>query len=996
MITLLMRSLARRIHSTNNPIPSVDPIPSSSSSLDEFIKRENVTLFPPRPTATDLDPPLAQLPLKCIVFLLSSSPSHEEPILVVLRVEDRVSVRALARLLHRPRPHLALAPFQRLVELTGYPVGHVPPFGHVPRPIRTICDRRLVDGEISSAAAAGGATGGGKIVVFGNDHEYRMRGEDLVRACHDSQVADVAVVRSTSSDSDSDSDSARASTDDAPQSSSVPLPLPWTLPVPSSTATATSTGVEIEIRGIIAQKRKIANLLLFLNIVPLTTEGGGSTSGRRRRKNTPGRVWAHPEDPTKPCEVQLILGKTVERNVGRSQAAALFKSLKIGQRILVTGHPQPHLPFTKKKNSGSEGRGHVVDVVVHEIEILEEEEEKSGDTYDNSGDEEEEETSDSESDSDSEDDDGRKKKKEFKTKEKLDEATAALLSSTNYTTLPYFQLPPHTVITLVDTLEKVEYMKSVLLLPPPPPPPDDNNNSDDVLGSTTTPSPTSNTPKNSYKQQRRQARGDETTWKRPSLVVGMDAEWQPMKQRGAPPTPVSILQIGSATHVFLIDMLSICFNHTQQQQNGQGTSAMTPEQMALSDFLSSLLADARIVKVGFGLRYDFKRLIESYPWMPCFGGGVGGWGSDRTLSIRSHVDALVLSRCAGDGRLSYRHLGLNALCRLLLGKALDKSEQASEWGQRPLNEDQVRYASLDVACLVSIYHTIMAQRREFFAPFWTQQFEAGLTDIRALRPRVRFAYAEDAGAAGGAGMASSGVAVQYHYQEKQSERGVGPTSEVAVNLDAFMKCIGAPLGGKVAIVRLAASHWRGAVLVEPHRMPRFPRGSGLLEFADSVFFLFVNVPSKRYPNVFTVGTSTDVEEGGAADDEENRTKTTNKDACFMTWWPGKGQSIHNPVIKRLLPWYAARLGAATSTPDNNNTDTTTTTPTSSDVTILLFVRPHRDDYVCCGRLEEAAVEDLDGQLCVSWRLMDYSSLLHESPVFQSIIALQSNQTKLTK
>ena len=62
---------------------------------------------------------------------------------------------------------------------------------------------------------------------------------------------------------------------------------------------------------------------------------------------------------------------------------------------------------------------------------------------------------------------------------------------------------------------------------------------------------------------------------------------------------------------------------------------------ALSGFLGELLAAAHVVKVGFGLDYDLRRLAESYPDLPCFGSAGG-----PAAAVRGHVDVLKLARAA--------------------------------------------------------------------------------------------------------------------------------------------------------------------------------------------------------------------------------------------------------------------------------------------------------------------------------------------------------------
>lgn len=46
---------------------------------------------------------------------------------------------------------------------------------------------------------------------------------------------------------------------------------------------------------------------------------------------------------------------------------------------------------------------------------------------------------------------------------------------------------------------------------------------------------------------------------------------------------------------------------------------------------------------------------------------------------------------------------------MCLGKKLDKSNQFSNWAQRPLRKEQLRYAALDAFCLLEIYDAIEKQ-----------------------------------------------------------------------------------------------------------------------------------------------------------------------------------------------------------------------------------------------------------------------------------------------
>ncbi len=52
------------------------------------------------------------------------------------------------------------------------------------------------------------------------------------------------------------------------------------------------------------------------------------------------------------------------------------------------------------------------------------------------------------------------------------------------------------------------------------------------------------------------------------------------------------------------------------------------------------------------------------------------------------------------------HFKLSDLCQYLLGKALDKSEQFSNWARRPLRPAQKHYAALDAHCQLAIYERL--------------------------------------------------------------------------------------------------------------------------------------------------------------------------------------------------------------------------------------------------------------------------------------------------
>lgn len=62
---------------------------------------------------------------------------------------------------------------------------------------------------------------------------------------------------------------------------------------------------------------------------------------------------------------------------------------------------------------------------------------------------------------------------------------------------------------------------------------------------------------------------------------------------------------------------------------------------------------------------------------------------------------MLLSRAARGMDAEGGHT-LREVCRRELGKPLDKSQQTSDWSQRPLSDEQVEYAALDAEVLLSL------------------------------------------------------------------------------------------------------------------------------------------------------------------------------------------------------------------------------------------------------------------------------------------------------
>jgi Cys-tRNA(Pro) deacylase len=106
----------------------MDSVDLARFIVENGIEAEIVTLEAETPTVEKAAEAVGVLPVQIGKSLLFFA--NQEPLLVIANGTTRVDYKALASILGISRKRLKLATAQQVQQVTGYPVGTVPPFGH--------------------------------------------------------------------------------------------------------------------------------------------------------------------------------------------------------------------------------------------------------------------------------------------------------------------------------------------------------------------------------------------------------------------------------------------------------------------------------------------------------------------------------------------------------------------------------------------------------------------------------------------------------------------------------------------------------------------------------------------------------------------------------------------------------------------------------------------------------------------------------------------------
>jgi len=418
-------------------------------------------------------------------------------------------------------------------------------------------------------------------------------------------------------------------------------------------------------------------------------------------------------------------------------------------------------------------------------------------------------------------------------------------------------------------------------------------------------------------------------------LVGIDCEWKPnfLQATSNEPQPVLLLQIciHSLKNVYLLDLQTLLRPLLLPAER------MNDVEAAVSEALASLLMSKRLIKVGFQLVQDLRRLAASYPHVPCF---QVVHGVLETSSLGKKVMHMAKQRHSRDATSS-----LSRMAEHFVGRTLNKEEQCSDWSLRPLSEEQIEYAALDAVVTPVIVERLLqsVDARFFDKPQlgrWKNDvsFSKSLTswrflflktaDVKAIRklnakriignPFIvtqNWITGEDAPRLPSVPPNDS----DGPYTDRDGIVRV-PSHMVAIDDELKSDIIDVMVGERLGKSkdRCVAMFLKGSASLPEGAKLDFPQRSGYVEFQNAVV-LFVNMPSKprgqprSYPNEWL------------------------EDGQILTWF------------LRAHDWKQGTTSLAQKMSPSENGDLPT---------VVLFVRMGKGHFLCCGRCRVAPVEDI--------------------------------------
>jgi ribonuclease D len=148
----------------------------------------------------------------------------------------------------------------------------------------------------------------------------------------------------------------------------------------------------------------------------------------------------------------------------------------------------------------------------------------------------------------------------------------------------------------------------------------------------------------------------------------------------------------------------------QLRRRGAGTVLIDPVACPDLSGIDAALADAEVV------------IHAASQDLPCL--------ADLGYRPRLLFDTELAGRLLG-----YPRVGLGTLVESVLGLALEKSHSAADWSTRPLPDEWLRYAALDVEVLVELRDALAQQLAEQGKAEWARQEFAAVLSAQPTGPR---------------------------------------------------------------------------------------------------------------------------------------------------------------------------------------------------------------------------------------------------------------------
>lgn len=171
-------------------------------------------------------------------------------------------------------------------------------------------------------------------------------------------------------------------------------------------------------------------------------------------------------------------------------------------------------------------------------------------------------------------------------------------------------------------------------------------------------------------------------------MIGFDTEWKPTISSCS---DVSLIQLAKRDRIYLLDVITLMQHGLSESEWGL--------------LGKCIFNNEEVLKMGFAHSTDISMLVK----FQAFGIQHNQNVSHSYLDLQGLWHKVIVN--FPDFKFPY-HDGeqtsqsLSNLVKLCLGKKLDKSNQFSNWQQRPLRVEQMHYAALDAFCLFEIFDII--------------------------------------------------------------------------------------------------------------------------------------------------------------------------------------------------------------------------------------------------------------------------------------------------